>query len=65
MHNISWFKSSRCIADLHCVEVMRDADSIFVRDSKYPDFAITFHKGQWTSFTLAVKSGRFDAEKNH
>ena len=57
-----WFKSSRSGAGKECVEVaFLGSGRVGVRDSKNPvGPALIFGPDDWTSFTAAVRVGRFD-----
>jgi Domain of unknown function (DUF397) len=56
--SLRWIR--RC-ADHACVEVARDRDLVFMRDSKDNDGPIlTFTLEQWTAFQAAVRAGEFD-----
>lgn len=57
-----WRKSSRSNNGGNCVEVARNLPGVVaVRDSKDPQGPrLLFTPAEWGSFTIGVRSGRFD-----
>ncbi|GAB2718884.1 DUF397 domain-containing protein [Nocardia thraciensis] len=57
-----WFKSSRSGGSKNCVEAaFLPNDLVAVRDSKNPSGpALVFTASEWSGFTSALDSGRFD-----
>lgn len=50
MHlTVAWKRSSKCVADNHCVEVAAGAE-VRVRDSKDPSPVIVFDREVWQAF---------------
>ncbi|WP_425303566.1 DUF397 domain-containing protein [Nocardia wallacei] len=62
LSDAKWFKSSRSGGDKNCVEAaFLPNDLVGVRDSKNPSGpALIFTAAEWSSFTTALDSGRFD-----
>lgn len=59
-YTVSWRKSSAS-GDQGCVEVARDREEIWVRDSKNPRGGVLrFTKEEWTAFLSGVRRGEFD-----
>ncbi|MFI6321327.1 DUF397 domain-containing protein [Nonomuraea sp. NPDC050556] len=57
----AWFKSSFSQPSGECVEILRSADSIRVRDSKDPSGAVlTFTHGEWRAFLAGARNAEFD-----
>lgn len=57
-------KSSFSRIITYCVEVAHKGRVIRVRNSKTPNGkAISFNKGEWSSFIKGVKAGEFDLPK--
>jgi hypothetical protein len=55
-----WRKARRCATGT-CVEVARDGDRYFVRDSKDPQAApLEFTPAEWATFVAGVQDGDFD-----
>jgi hypothetical protein len=59
-----WFKSTRSMADSHCLEAAFGADGdVSVRDSKNPEGGVlSFESPAWTAFLAGVKSGDFSRQ---
>lgn len=58
-HTALWHKSSAS-GDQACVEVARDRERIWVRDSKSPQGAVLeFTHREWDAFLTGVRRGEF------
>jgi hypothetical protein len=59
--DIAWRKSTRSGA-IECVEVaFVGADTVMLRDSKYPEGPrLTYTAGEWRAFIEGVRLGEFD-----
>lgn len=51
-----WRKSTHSDAD--CVELNREGQKVFVRDSKYPDTQLKFSKAEWDAFMAEIRPRR-------
>lgn len=46
-----WIRSSRCVPNANCVEVLVSRDAVGVRDTKNSgDAVLSFERGRWASF---------------
>lgn len=57
-----WKKGSRSNGSSgnNCVEVARQGDSYFIRDSKHPEVApLQFTKAEWDAFMAGAQAGEF------
>lgn len=53
----SWIRGSACIGESHCVEIARIDGGVAIRNSKFPEVALTFGEGAWQTFVDALKTG--------
>ena len=57
--NLTWVKSRRCDSNA-CVEVARNGDQVYLRDSKDPTGPVLKHSGlQWRDLLQDIKTGNF------
>jgi hypothetical protein len=57
---LAWHRSSYCSHD-SCVEVARQGNQVFLRDSKAQDGPmLAFRHAEWADFIEGVRRGEFD-----
>jgi hypothetical protein len=57
---VSWHKSSAS-GESGCVEVSRDRENVWVRDSKDPSGPVLrFNDEEWAAFLVGARRGEFD-----
>ncbi|WP_374728124.1 DUF397 domain-containing protein [Catenuloplanes atrovinosus] len=52
----AWKRSTRCVSDLHCVEVASWQGNVLIRNSTRPTGLLTVSKHQWRHFLAKVRS---------
>lgn len=57
----AWRRSSRCVAEHHCVEIFVSDDSVRIRNSQQPDACLEVGRAEWLSIVSAVKTGILNA----
>jgi hypothetical protein len=51
----NWFRSSKCGADLGCVEVAVEATLVYVRTTEKPHEELAFTRAEWRTFVANLR----------
>ncbi|MEC4018235.1 DUF397 domain-containing protein [Streptomyces sp. H27-D2] len=60
MSDNPWQESSFCQSGNSCVGVRRDGGALHMRESEYPEEAITTTPERMRAFIVGVKAGEYD-----
>ena len=64
MRHLDFRKSSFSGDAGQCVEIARDADKVYIRDSKSPSGPVlVFSEDEWKAFVQGVKAGEFSGRR--
>jgi hypothetical protein len=56
-HGTPWRRSTRCVSDLHCLEVAIAGPSVLIRNSQRPEPVLAFPRATWHEFLTAMRGG--------
>jgi len=54
-----WRRSTRCVADHHCVEVADLDGAVGLRNSRRPEVSLVFSRHAWQAFVDDIKASGF------